>query len=243
MLHNLKIYDNFTTKIRLGNPYDGGYVVPISALGFSDALFSYGVGGDISFERDYALLTGKKAYCFDHTIGGVGIPPEVEGKIIFKKEGLSGEDGEDTKHFFTHYASEKFDGQKVLLKLDIEGCEYEFFDKTDLVKLASVVSGMVIEFHYFNLPETYEKFLLLLEKLNKFFYIVHIHGNNYGGSNEYFYNGKSYIMPHFIEVSFINKEISPMPKTSDGPHPDPRLDYRNEASKEEHNLDFLKLIA
>lgn len=248
MLQNLNVYDNFNAKYRLGNPWDGGYVVSIFSIGKSDAVFSYGVGGDISFERDYCLLTGKKAYCFDHTVDGINIrsdwlnvSPELKDKIIFKKEGISGEDQEMTKHFFTHYDNEKMAG-RVLLKLDVEGCEYDFFEKTDLQKLASITSGIVIEFHNFHIKETYEKFLQLLEKMNKFYYIIHIHGNNYGGISEYEYNGQIYTMPHFLEVSFVNKDISPMAKVSDGPHPDPRYDCKNELSKQEHNLDFLKLI-
>lgn len=241
MLHNLNVYDNFNAKIRLGNPYDGGYVVSILSIGSSEAVFSYGVGGDISFERDYCLLTGKKAYCFDHTIEGIGIPDDLQDKIKFKKEGISGDDQEDTKHFFTHYETKKLTG-RVLLKLDVEGCEYDFFDKTDLQKLASITSGIVIEFHNFHIKETYERFLQLLEKMNKFFYIIHIHGNNYGGKEQYYYNDQPYTIPHFLEVSFIPKEISPLAKISDGPHPDPKLDCKNELSKEEHNLDFLKLI-
>jgi hypothetical protein len=241
MLHNLNVYDNFNAKCRLGNLWDGGYVVSILSIGASEAVFSYGVGGDISFERDYCLLTGKKAYCFDHTIENIGIPEDLKDKIAFKKEGISGEDKADTKHFFTHYEAEKING-RVLLKLDVEGCEYEFFEKTDLKKLASITSGIVIEFHNFHIKETYEKFLELLGKINNFFYIIHIHGNNYGGKEQYYHNGQPYIMPHFLEVSFISKEISPIAKISDGPHPDPRFDCKNELSKEEHNLDFLKLI-
>lgn len=252
MLHNLNVYDNFYPKVRLGNPYDGGYVASIISIGASQALFSYGIGGDISFEKDYCLLTAKKAYCFDHTVGGIRVDnpalgvldsvvaESVRDKLIFKKEGLSGEDKEDTKHFFTHYAESKIEG-RVLLKMDVEGCEYEFFEKTDLEKLSKITTGIIIECHNLNSKETYENLLSLLEKLNKYFYIVHLHGNNYGGEEEYFHKGVAYTVPHFLEISFISKEVCPTAKISDGPHPDPRLDCKNELGKKELSLEFLKL--
>jgi len=70
MIEQLKIYDVKSPKVRLGNEWDGGYVVPQIVLDNSAALFSYGVGSDISFELDYVRKTNKPSFSYDHTVEG-----------------------------------------------------------------------------------------------------------------------------------------------------------------------------
>jgi hypothetical protein len=57
-------------KIRLGNNYDGGYVVYAHVLKSIDVLVTYGVGWDTSFEEHFNSVTGKKVFMFDHTMYG-----------------------------------------------------------------------------------------------------------------------------------------------------------------------------
>jgi len=241
MLDQLKIYNVYTTKIRLGNPWDGGYIVPINVIGESEALFTYGIGSDTAFERDYALISRKKAYCFDHTIEEINVSEFYLKYLNFKKEGLSDKTESDKKHFFDHYSEKGMTG-KVLLKIDTEGAEYDFFENTDIDELANRVCGMVIEFHFFNRKEILDKFLSLLSKINNRFLICHVHGNNYGGTSDYEYNGQPYIMPHFLEISFVNKNSIEAYGVEKSEFPDQRLDVKNELSKPEHDLAFLKLI-
>ena len=91
MIEQLTIYTTRIPKVRLGGPCDGGYVVNLEALCKSSALFTYGVGGNINFERDYVKATEKKVFCFDHTCNSVYAPPGYEKNITHFLEGISGE--------------------------------------------------------------------------------------------------------------------------------------------------------
>ena len=57
----------FKNLIRLGNKYDGGYVVPEDLIIDSDGLISYGYGYDPAFEYDYIKITKKKVFIYDYT--------------------------------------------------------------------------------------------------------------------------------------------------------------------------------
>jgi hypothetical protein len=55
--------------IRIGNPFDGGYVINERAILSSRYLVSFGVNDDWSFEADFlAHKPGLKIFCFDHSV-------------------------------------------------------------------------------------------------------------------------------------------------------------------------------
>jgi len=54
--------------IRLGNKYDGGYLVDEASIKESEFLVSGGIFYDFKFEYDYISLTNNSIYCFDHII-------------------------------------------------------------------------------------------------------------------------------------------------------------------------------
>ena len=58
---------DFKRLIRLGNKYDGGYVVPENLTRESEALISFGYGYDPSFEYDYIKFTNKRVYIYDYS--------------------------------------------------------------------------------------------------------------------------------------------------------------------------------
>jgi hypothetical protein len=168
--------------VRLGGPSDGGYVVNLEALCKSSALFTYGVSSDINFEIDYVKATEKKAFCFDHTCNPVHVPPGYEKNITHFLEGISGEKQEKTDTFFAHYEKylekhcenrNSFD-DKVLLKIDIEGNEYEVFSKMNMDKLSEIAAGLVIEFHNLESPIQRAEFFDCLARINEYFYLTHL---------------------------------------------------------------------
>ena len=59
----------FSKLTRLGNEYDGGYIIPEISIVDSDGLISFGYGYDPSFEKDYIKRSEKKVFIFDHTCG------------------------------------------------------------------------------------------------------------------------------------------------------------------------------
>ena len=57
----------FNDLIRIGNKYDGGYIVPESLLKETDGLISFGYGYDPSFEYEYIKLTNKNVFIYDYS--------------------------------------------------------------------------------------------------------------------------------------------------------------------------------
>lgn len=55
-------------KVRLGNDFDGGYVVYANILVDTDVLVSYGVGWDTTFEEEFNQITQKRVLMFDPTM-------------------------------------------------------------------------------------------------------------------------------------------------------------------------------
>lgn len=55
--------------IRVGSPNDGGYVVPQSSIKSADALLSFGISTNWSFEEHFHALNPRaQIYAYDHTI-------------------------------------------------------------------------------------------------------------------------------------------------------------------------------
>lgn len=68
--------------IRLGVRMDGGYVVPRSAIVKADALLSFGLGPDWSFERDAADLNPRmEIHVYDHTVGERKFTADIETSL------------------------------------------------------------------------------------------------------------------------------------------------------------------
>jgi hypothetical protein len=230
MINRLKPY-YVGEKIRLGNLGDGGYVLPKQVLEESECLFSYGISDDITFDEHYIQLTNKKVYGYDHTIESVHT--NYPDNFFLHKEGISGTSTEVTSNFLKHYADKQCSG-RVLLKIDVEGCEYEWLLNTDIQQLANVTTGIVIEFHDIN-DETFRNiFVNCMEELNKHFYICHIHGNNYGGTFQY----EELNFPSVLELTFVPKaiitEVSPSTETFPTV-----LDSSNDVNVSDINLNFI----
>lgn len=204
MINQLKIY-NVGQKIRVGKTEnDGGYVLPKQLLEDSECLFSYGISNDISFDENYIQLTDKKVYGYDHTIEG--IDTNYPEHFTLYKKGLSGTPQEQTDNFLNHYKELGISG-KVLLKVDVEGCEYEWLSNTNINELKSIVTGLTMEFHNLNNLSVLNQFFEIVTELNKHFYICHIHGNNCSGQFIYHEGDGDVLFPEVLEITFINKEI------------------------------------
>jgi hypothetical protein len=199
MINQLKVY-NVGEKIRVGNTYDGGYVLPKQMLEDSECLFSYGIYNDITFDEHYIQLTNKKAYGYDHTIEEINTQyPEL---FTWYKKGLSGTTQEQTGNFVEHYNELQL-STRTLLKVDVESSEYEWLENTDIQKLADITTGIVIEFHCLSDEDIRNRFIAIINNLNKYFYLCHIHGNNWGTTFQY----DGYVIPDVIEMTFISKAL------------------------------------
>ena len=153
------------SKKRYGAEHDGGYVILNNSFGALH-LLGYGVDKDVSFENQLTESWGINAHVFDHTIDHI---PEIGPNVTYVKEGLGPKDDGNLRSLATHVKMYVPKGSDYILKIDIEGAEWNVLATADL----SRVSQLIVELH--NLHEDYSK---ILKKINKNFYLVHVHGNN-----------------------------------------------------------------
>ena len=209
-----------TQKIRIGNPYDGGYVVPATALG-CDAVLSIGIGNDVSFDLVLANQ-GAKILQFDHTVEG---PPVSHPNFIFEKKGW----GQSTKGDFLGFDDifsrlTALSPKRAIFKFDIEGAEYEVFEAINAEHLAffDVIACEIHDFEKLNDPEFFEVVRRTFEKLNAYHIPVHLHANNY----QSFVLVEGVPIPKVLEVSFLRKDLDTFTGFSTEPIPGP-LDRPN----------------
>lgn len=117
-------------------------------------------------------------------------------------------------------------GNRVFLKIDIEGSEYGIID--GILRYAPNITGIAMEFH-----STYalrETFCAAIRKLQSAFYIVHIHPNNHG----YIANDG---LPNTLEVT-LNAGLIPENARKRLSLPLIDLDCPNKAGYPEYALNF-----
>ena len=167
-------------KIRLGNAFDGGYVVPKRCLQ-CDVVISIGVGPDVSFDLAFAE-NGKSVFQFDHTVDSVPSHQAHSGFVFFKK-GWGARTAGDLLTLKDMLAAANVPtSAKCLLKFDVEGAEYENLISLDDSELASF-EVIVCELHCCDQlrDEAFRhQFSRAIARLTKNHAPVHLHGNNYG---------------------------------------------------------------
>jgi FkbM family methyltransferase len=192
-----KIEDEKFHLKRVGSINDGGYVIPEYFIKNFKKLYSFGIGNNNDFE--FEMARNLNVYQFDHTIES---PPKSGKNLFFKKIGLAGK----TKTNFTtidKILENETDLQNVILKLDIEGSEFESLKKSNLWVN---VGAIIIEIHgtqSFVLGSKRSQNFKILDKLISNFLCLHTHANNCCG----FYEGKNWRIPKVAELTLINKTL------------------------------------
>jgi glycosyltransferase involved in cell wall biosynthesis len=207
-------------KTRIGNDYDGGYVLPAIAAQ-ADLVVSIGVGHDVSF--DYAMAQrGAIVLQFDHT---VETPPAQHENFRFYKKGLAADRAADFLTFGDILdLMQNFPGQAPLLKFDIEGSEYDAFTATDPAQF-SLFPVIVCEIHDLDRlgePLFFRRVAGFLDLFTAGHVPVHIHANNYGGVG--LVHGVP--LPKVLELSFLRRDLDACADFADDPIPGP-LDRPN----------------
>lgn len=190
-----------TDKIRLGRDGDGGYVVLDDFTSVSAAL-SCGIGNDCSWDTAIAERN-IDVHQYDHTVDG---PPVSHARFRFYKKKIAGVLTDQSETLGS--AIKKLpppDGGRIILKIDVEGSEWEVLDAATSEELARF-SQIVGEFHGFTSaidPVWRETARRVLIKLRSLFNVVHVHANNYGPFNVI----ANVALPEAFEITFANKEI------------------------------------
>jgi hypothetical protein len=187
-------------KIRLGRDGDGGYVLLDDFTSVSAAL-SFGIAGDCSWDTAIAERD-IDVYQYDHTVVG---PPTANARFRFFRKQIAAVSSDQAESLGSALAKLPSKAERLILKIDIEGAEWEVFDAAtseELARLAQIVG----EFHDFENvadPAWREKAGRVLAKLRSVFDIVHVHGNNFGPLNVV----ANVAIPSTFELTLANRAM------------------------------------
>lgn len=213
-------------KKRVGTAGDGGYVQIDDLAGVSHA-FSLGVCDNDDWDLAIAQA-GVAVEQFDGTVDGA---PSSHPLLRFHRKMIGVEAGPEMETLPNLVAQHsRTDGPDLLLKMDIEGCEWDVFDRASEESLAKHTQ-IICEFHEMSrlvVPDFRARARRVFEKLHKHFAVTHVHANNCAP-----YSLVANIpVPEVLEVTLANRaryqfersdEVFPTPL--DAPCSLERIDY------------------
>lgn len=221
---------SYTNKIRLGDLYDGGYV--IADIPNYDLYISAGVGGNESFSN--AVINKFNipvSVAFDGTISE--LPKNFPKNMLFIDKNIGSYESNklsDLKCFLKYY-------KNIFLKMDIEGGEFDWLLSLTHYELLSI-KQIAIEFHNVMLDwdTPFEQKKICYSKLFDTHYIVHAHANNWGEVVNKF--------PVSIEFTYVRKDIIGNDITYNKiPFPIPGLDCKNHQYRNDITLNYFPFVS
>lgn len=184
---------------RIGPNFDAGYIGVLNPL--PKYLISGGAGKNIDFEVALAER-GVIAHIFDHTVRTL---PKQDINLYHHKKGIFAklslvQNSISLDEIVAMFP--KNEKEKMWLKLDIEGSEWELL--AEEIELLDRFDQIFIEFH-----DTYKltdskfrnNFTKIFNYLNTNFDLISISSNNWEGTTNF---GKTFI-PTTFEVTYIKK--------------------------------------
>lgn len=215
-----KIKDKFLVQdqslFRFGSIGDGGYHLKPETITTSHLLFSGGISSNLEFEYDiFRFNKAIEIVMVDPTVSGYKLLIKGLARLFFKKPDkirylfnalifnyLVKQKRcshlklwlKKPERIFNLIEGEINSESRVLLKLDIEGGEYDFLD--EIAANLYRFSALVFEFH--DMHKHHQKVYDFIEACTAQFNLVFIDENPSGG-----YNGKD--QPKCIEVSLERK--------------------------------------
>ncbi len=193
--------DDTGSWIRVGKHNDGGYVIRDTRLNDLKAVYSFGIASDVSFESHFAKKINIPVHMYDHTIKGL---PEEHPNYRWEKLGICGSSTKDPalmtlKELFERNGHTPGMGDMVL-KIDVEGYEWEVFPELDNDILSSF-DQIALEFHHMLDPNRRAAILDTLKKINETHCLVHLHGNNATPA----YRLEDCNIPDLLEATYLKK--------------------------------------
>jgi mannosyltransferase OCH1-like enzyme len=205
----LNTYATPFSLVRVGPNKDGGYIIA-NGLNY-DLFISCGIANDINFEESFLDIHKIKCIAFDGTITSF---PTHKNNMEWIQKNIGFSNTEKTTNLKEYIQN----NNKIFLKMDIEGSEFNWLDsmlETELEKFSQIVLEVHWPFDIYRCN--------MLKKLNKTHYIIHIHGNNYCDRDipKHLPSGRTFdgtvainnnIMPEIklpevFEVTYINKKL------------------------------------
>ena len=223
-------------KIRIGPNSDSGYVLVEEPFKSSNYLLSFGVGGNIEFEKEITDKYHIQCDCYDAE-PYYDVFPEL--LHLDSGENISISDG--IKYHKLHITRDNINlvipkDINYVLKMDIEGGEWDVFDHItdDNIKRMSM---LIVELHLNNelyRTRNFDSMTKSLNRLNKTHRCIHIHGNNNEGYMSYT-NG----IPNVVECCYVLNEFS-TDHVDYGVYPIQGLDFPCKSGVSDLSLSFWK---
>ena len=187
-----------------GNEFDGGYYIN-SVFGKKINLISIGIGDNYSFDIEVAKRGGI-VHMYDGTIKKIiDLPKNMT--FIEKNVGNDVINGEIklssvVNNFLESLSS--LDDVKVM-KIDIEGSEWEIFDKFDFGGIKNFET-LVVEFHDVNKNlKSHEKQKIMIDvfgNINNYFKAIYFSPNNWSPVIK----SGNQLLPNTFEIVYTNRE-------------------------------------
>jgi hypothetical protein len=198
---------------RFGEPHDGGYLMCANLLGDVQSGYSYGISGYDQWGCDVSTKLGVRVHqydCFD-----MRQPACPSGDMLFHAECIADttrvEDGRPFDTFANQFARNGDAGKRLVMKIDVEGAEWDaFLHAPD--DLLDQFDQIAVEFHLSHDV----KYVHVVERLKQRFHVAHLHFNNFSCVED-----AAPFPSSAYEVLFVHKRIGlvdPSPRAS-GPHP------------------------
>jgi len=189
---------NCTLK-RFGSANDGGYLMCENLIAGFESAYSYGIdiednwGCEVS--REFAVRVHQYDCFTPHRPRCDGAPP------VFHNECIGAEtESVDSRPFDTltnQIAKNGDGGKRLIVKMDVEGAEWDSLLATPDAVL-SRIDQMPMELHGVNEP----RFLELVRKLKRTFYLVSLHFNNHACAAD-----ADPLPAWAYQVLFVNKRL------------------------------------
>jgi Methyltransferase FkbM domain len=215
--------------MRIGGVGDGGYLIPDALDGIS-GCFSPGVDDRAAFEMGL-ISRGIPCFLADGSVEG----PPIRGDMVHFTRKFLGIVNDETTVTLDDWVDTNSPGNKdLILQMDIEGAEWPVLLNVSRCTLRRF-RIIVVEFHDLERLMDKHAFIIIkstLERLLEFFYVVHIHPNNYGRA----VSCRSLTIPRVLEITFLRKDfVSSIRYTETFPHP---LDVKNDRNRPDTPLPF-----
>ena len=212
--------------VRIGGKMDGGYVMlppPPPLSNSQPKAVSLGVSDFSPWDLEMANM-GYQVLQYDASIEKA---PDTHKNMIFHKKFVGATRDHQTITFddiMQQYSFNEKDHN--ILQMDIEGAEWEIFERLDFSIFEKYFSQIILEFHDCDPRASLqtERHVAILERFHHAFQPIHLHFNPYGHN---FYV-KDRFMANVFEVSYARKDLLPRDFTLLNECGDiPNLDYPN----------------
>ncbi|HZR78502.1 MAG TPA: hypothetical protein VFA58_04800 [Chthoniobacterales bacterium] len=194
---------------RFGSKNDGGYLMCENLIEPIDVAYSYGIGQNADWDCDIShryRIPVHQYDCFDPAR-----PTCDGGTFIFHNECIAGRADQRGPRVFDTLENQirknGDTGRRLIVKMDIEGAEWDVIAATPDEVLASIPQ-ITLEMHGYKDPKIGE----VLQKLKRTFYLVNVHFNNWSCTSS-----AAPLPAWAYQTHWVNKKIGTVDSTAPFP--------------------------